>query len=89
MKRDLRSLALLVFCAASGLGGSILSADEKNDVKQADPVSGEKAGPIFKDGEAQIVPAFKDPKEWIREDLFVETEFDSDGDGKKTACMWM
>ncbi len=83
MKRDLRSLALLVFCAASGLGGSILSADEKNDVKQADPVSGEKAGPIFKDGEAQIVPAFKDPKEWIREDLFVETEFDSDGDGKK------
>lgn len=42
----------------------------------------EKAKPIFKDGEAQIVPAFKDSKEWIREDLFVETTFDTDGDGK-------
>ena len=42
----------------------------------------EKAQPIFKDGEAQIVPAFEDSKEWIREDLFVETTFDTDGDGK-------
>ncbi len=42
----------------------------------------EKAVPIFENGEAQIVPAFKDNKEWIRQDLFVETEFDSDSDGK-------
>jgi X-Pro dipeptidyl-peptidase len=42
----------------------------------------EKAVPIFKDGEAQIVPAFKDPEKWIRHDLWVETEFDTDGDGK-------
>ena len=40
------------------------------------------AGPIFKDGMAQVVPAFKDAKEWIQHDLWVETEFDSDGDGK-------
>ncbi|MEP2936473.1 MAG: Xaa-Pro dipeptidyl-peptidase [Gilvibacter sp.] len=39
-------------------------------------------GPIFKDGEAQIVPAFEDASKWIREDLWVETEFDTDGDGK-------
>ncbi|WP_298325483.1 Xaa-Pro dipeptidyl-peptidase [uncultured Dokdonia sp.] len=38
--------------------------------------------PIFKDGEAQIVPAFDTPKTWIREDLWVETEFDTDGDGE-------
>ncbi|WP_035336854.1 Xaa-Pro dipeptidyl-peptidase [Dokdonia sp. PRO95] len=38
--------------------------------------------PIFKDGEAQIVPAFDIPSSWIREDLWVETEFDTDGDGK-------
>lgn len=38
--------------------------------------------PIFKDGEAQIVPAFEDPENWIRHDLWVETDFDSDGDGK-------
>ena len=42
----------------------------------------EKATPIFKDGEAQIVPAFEDETKWIREDLWVETEFDTDGDGK-------
>lgn len=42
----------------------------------------EKAMPIFKDGEAQIVEAFNTPDKWIRHDLFVETEFDTDGDGK-------
>lgn len=40
------------------------------------------AAPVFKDGEAQIVPEFKDPDYWIRHDLWVETEFDSDDDGK-------
>lgn len=38
------------------------------------------ARPVFKDGEAQVVPAFN--KDWIRHDLWVETEFDSDGNGK-------
>jgi X-Pro dipeptidyl-peptidase len=37
--------------------------------------------PIFKNGEAQIVPAFADPTKWIRHDLWVETEFNTDGDG--------
>ena len=38
--------------------------------------------PFFENGEAQIVPAFSSPENWIREDLWVETEFDTDGDGK-------
>jgi len=42
----------------------------------------ERIGPIFKDGEAQIVEAFSDSDKWIRHDLWVETEFDTDGDGK-------
>ncbi|MEM7186275.1 MAG: Xaa-Pro dipeptidyl-peptidase, partial [Bacteroidota bacterium] len=42
----------------------------------------EKAVPVFKDGEAQIVPAFEDSEKWIRHDLWVETTFDTDGDGK-------
>lgn len=42
----------------------------------------EKAAPLFQDGEAQVVEAFSDPSKWIRHDLWVETEFDSDGDGK-------
>ncbi len=42
----------------------------------------EKSVPTFSDGEAQIVPGFADSKDWLRHDLFVETEFDSDSDGK-------
>ena len=38
--------------------------------------------PIVADGETQVVPEFKDPNLWVRHDLWVETEFDSDGDGK-------
>ncbi|MCU0708822.1 MAG: Xaa-Pro dipeptidyl-peptidase, partial [Pirellula sp.] len=38
------------------------------------------ASPVFEDGQAQVVPAFKE--NWVEHDLFVETEFDSDGDGK-------
>ncbi len=42
----------------------------------------EKATPIFKDGEAQVVEAFSNTDKWIRHDLWVETEFDTDGDGE-------
>ncbi len=42
----------------------------------------EPTKPVFADGEAQIVPGFNDPDLWVRHDLWVETEFDSDGDGK-------
>jgi X-Pro dipeptidyl-peptidase len=45
-------------------------------------VSGDPAIPVFKDGAAQVVKAFEDSDYWIRHDLWVETEFDSDGDGK-------
>lgn len=41
------------------------------------------AKPVFADGQAQIVPAFANSAEWIREHLWVETEFDSDHDGKR------
>jgi len=40
------------------------------------------AQPVFLDGQAQIVAAFQDPESWIREELWVETEFDTDGDGR-------
>ena len=42
-----------------------------------------QAKPVFVDGQAQIVPAFVDAKEYIHEHLWVETDFDSDKDGKK------
>lgn len=42
-----------------------------------------KTVPVFVDGQAQVVPGFADPKKWVRHDLWVETEFDCDGDGKR------
>jgi X-Pro dipeptidyl-peptidase len=47
---------------------------------QAPPPS---VGPVFVDGMAQTVPAFQDSSRWIRQNLWVETDFDSDRDGKK------
>jgi len=44
--------------------------DEKNAV------------PVFQNGEAQVVPAFENRDDWIRHDLWVETDFDTDGDQK-------
>ena len=39
--------------------------------------------PVILNGEAQKIPAFDNPDTWIKQDLWVETEFDTDGDGKK------
>lgn len=41
-----------------------------------------RAVPQFVNGEAQEVPEFKDQTQWIHHDLWVETEFDTDGDDK-------
>ena len=64
---------LLVFswALASVLAAETAIAQEK-----------EPAQPVFVDGQAQIVEAFEDPARWIQHDLWVETEFDSDGDGE-------
>ena len=40
------------------------------------------ARPVFENGLAQVVPAFADSTRWIRQQLWVETSFDSDGDGR-------
>ncbi len=37
---------------------------------------------IIEDGQAQVVAAFADSTEWIRHHLWVETGFDTDGDGR-------
>ena len=46
------------------------------------PAQSARAAQVFVDGQAQEVPAFADKDQWIQHDLFVETEFDSDGDGR-------
>jgi X-Pro dipeptidyl-peptidase len=65
-------IAILLAIAPSGF------AQKKKNKKK----NKEKAVPVFVDGEAQVVPGFDTPDEWIRHDLWVETEFDTDGDGK-------
>ncbi|HXF24109.1 MAG TPA: Xaa-Pro dipeptidyl-peptidase [Gemmatimonadaceae bacterium] len=42
----------------------------------------DRSAPVFKDGMAQIVPGFADSTSWVRQELWVETGFDTDGDGK-------
>lgn len=42
----------------------------------------ERGGQRFVNGEAQVMDAYADSKSWIKHDLWVQTEFDSDGDGE-------
>ncbi|HEX6587953.1 MAG TPA: Xaa-Pro dipeptidyl-peptidase [Longimicrobiales bacterium] len=40
------------------------------------------ARPVFENGMAQVVPEFAEQSTWIRHNLWVETDFDTDGDGR-------
>jgi X-Pro dipeptidyl-peptidase len=67
----------------------MLKVADEQDIERLTPVyrprgkpSDRKAVPVFAEGEAQIVHAFKEQNEWIHHDLWVETEFDSDSDGR-------
>ena len=60
---------------------SPLPAQEKTNV-QVNDTSAIKV-PLIVNGEAQKIKAFENPDNWIKQDLWVETEFDSDGDGRK------
>jgi predicted acyl esterase len=47
------------------------------------PSAAAQTQPVFVNGQAQVVPAFSVSSEWIRHRLWVETEFDTDGDGRR------
>lgn len=53
------------------------------NLKTLDAQAAAPAKPVFENGQAQIVPAFEDSSQWIRHHLWVEAEFDSDGDKKR------
>src|SRR5690606_35583202 len=65
---------LFIGALAAVLAGPFATSQEPEAVK---------AGPEFEDGEAQVVDAFRSRRDWIRHWLWVETDFDTDGDGKK------
>src|SRR5215207_659006 len=67
------AVALMLACAAS------LHAQVPAGTPQAAQAG---ARPVFVNGMAQVVPAFADSSQWIRQNLWVETDFDSDRDGR-------
>ncbi|MBI3135066.1 MAG: Xaa-Pro dipeptidyl-peptidase [Bacteroidetes bacterium] len=68
--------AFTLFLFLLGLSFSPVTAQQTDSISNAVP------GPVFKNGEAQLVPEFSLQDNWIREELWVETSFDSDNDGK-------
>ena len=68
------NLALALVCLAQ----SLCVAQDSPPSAVTKTAAGSK--PVFVDGLAQVVEAFK--SDWVQHDLFVETEFDSDQDGK-------
>lgn len=61
---------LIVFCLLGVFVGIAAADDQKSE------------SVVIKDGQCQVIKRFEDPDMWIRHDLWVETEFDSDDDGK-------
>ncbi|MFT5303260.1 MAG: X-Pro dipeptidyl-peptidase [Mariniblastus sp.] len=74
-------IALVSLCLQPNLNAQTTEQAVGKAVEKNPKQEPQKAGPIFKDGESQVVPAFNDPSQWIHHDLFVETEFDSDDSG--------
>src|SRR5204862_509400 len=69
-----KQMLICISLATAVLGTTAASASSEPAVP---------ARPLFRDGQAQVVKAFEDPSGWVRESLWVETEFDSDGDGRR------
>jgi X-Pro dipeptidyl-peptidase len=69
----------MLSCALAALALSLAPSGVSAQGPTASPP---KAAPVFVNGMAQIVPAFADTSTWIRQELWVETNFDSDHDGK-------
>ena len=75
MNRPIFGRCLVFGCACLLVLCSFASAQQTGEA--------EKAKPVLKDGMAQKLPAFSNAADWIQYDLWVEAEFDTDGDGKK------
>ncbi len=72
-RKNFTTLALTMCIMA--IGSTLAHGDNRRDN------TSESAVPVIENGMTQKVEAFSDPETWIRHDLWVETEFDSDGDG--------
>ena len=75
-KFTLFTLAALLLCQLNIIA-------QVNGTKTSDTLKTPAVIPVVLNGEAQKIPAFENPDLWIKQHLWVETEFDTDGDGKK------
>jgi len=73
IRASLGSFAILIMFAV----GITTSAQETEEAQPTEPTV-----QVIVDGEAQIVEGFADSEKWIEHYLWVETEFDTDGDGR-------
>lgn len=71
-RSDFWLLRIVTLAALVGVGGIALAQEQEPT----------RATHRTTDGMAQVVPEFRDPDLWIRHDLWVEAEFDSDQNGK-------
>jgi X-Pro dipeptidyl-peptidase len=69
-------IAAVLFCQPE------ITAQNKEVKPEAAVQTAPTVVPVIVNGEAQKIPAFENPDFWIKQDLWVETEFDTDGDGK-------
>ena len=73
-----RAVVLLTLGALLACGGQPVPATQPATVA----VPATVVRPVFADGMAQVVPAFRDTATWIRQHLWVETDVDTDRDGR-------
>jgi X-Pro dipeptidyl-peptidase len=71
-------LSSVALCAVAAIPTFVLASSSA----RAQAPQPAKAAAVFANGMAQVVPAFQDSTQWIRQELWVETNFDSDHDGK-------
>ncbi len=78
--------ATALVTALTTLGPVVAHAQRRDGAPQVPPVSAMatlgKIGIVVKDGQLMPVSEFADTTQWVRTRLWVETDFDTDGDGK-------
>jgi X-Pro dipeptidyl-peptidase len=67
-------IGLLITAGVAGLG--VVAGASGQETKKTTTLR-------IEDGQAQVVPGFEDRDLWVRHDLWVEAEFDSDRDGQR------
>jgi len=69
-----------IFCAAATIAACATAQAPLPTPAPQTPTT--TAAPAFANGMAQVVPAFRDTATWIRQHLWVDTDVDSDRDGR-------